>query len=64
MTGRTNPVYEFGAFRVDTKNCLLLRHGIAVPLPPKAFDTLLLLIKHRHEVLDKQDISSVRVKPE
>ncbi len=47
------PVYEFGDYRVDAGNLLLSRAGRPVPLTPKVFDTLLLLVKRSGEVLEK-----------
>ena len=50
--------YDFGDFRIDTGRRLLLRAGEHVPLTPKVFDTLILLIAHQGQVLDKQHIMS------
>jgi DNA-binding response OmpR family regulator len=33
--------YDFGPFRIDLRNRLLLRAGEPIPVTPKAFDTLL-----------------------
>jgi DNA-binding winged helix-turn-helix (wHTH) protein/tetratricopeptide (TPR) repeat protein len=48
------PIYEFGEYRVDAGKLLLSRYGQPVPLTPKVFDTLLLLVKRSGEVLDKE----------
>ncbi len=48
------PIYEFGEYRVDAGKLLLSRSGRPVPLTPKVFDTLLLLVKRSGEVLDKE----------
>lgn len=53
MSRRKSQVYEFGPYRVDAANHLLLREGEPVPLEPKTFDTLLTLVEHRGELLDK-----------
>jgi TolB-like protein/DNA-binding winged helix-turn-helix (wHTH) protein/Flp pilus assembly protein TadD len=50
--------YEFGPFRVDTLNHVLLRDGETLPLKPKVFDTLLVLIENRGRVLDKDELMS------
>src|SRR5438309_7445229 len=50
--------YEFGPFRVDTLNHVLLRHGKAVSLKPKVFDTLLVLVENRERLLDKDELLS------
>jgi eukaryotic-like serine/threonine-protein kinase len=51
-----NRFYEFGPFRIDTANHVLLRDGQTVPLKPKAFDTLLVLVENRGRVLDKDEL--------
>lgn len=47
-------LYEFGAFRVDPIRRRLLRDGDPVPLTPKAFSILLILIENRGEVVEKE----------
>jgi DNA-binding winged helix-turn-helix (wHTH) protein/TolB-like protein/Tfp pilus assembly protein PilF len=50
-------VYEFDEFRIDTaKRLLLKRTGEAVPLMPKAFETLLHLVKNSGKVLAKEEL--------
>jgi DNA-binding winged helix-turn-helix (wHTH) protein/TolB-like protein len=54
-----NPVkqfYELGPFRIDVANRLLLRDGEPLPLPPKAVDTLLALVQHSGQVLNKEEL--------
>ena len=48
--------YEFGPFCVDTLKRLLLRDGRPVPLTAKAFDTLLTLVRHSGQDLDKDEL--------
>jgi Tol biopolymer transport system component/DNA-binding winged helix-turn-helix (wHTH) protein len=50
--------YAFGPFIVDGPRRLLWRDGQFVPLTPRAFDILLLLIEHRGEVVDKDTLLS------
>ncbi len=50
--------YEFGPFRVDTVNHVLQRDGETIPLKPKVFDTLLVLVENRTRVLDKDELMS------
>jgi DNA-binding winged helix-turn-helix (wHTH) protein/tetratricopeptide (TPR) repeat protein len=50
------PLYDFGPFRLDATQRLLLRAGTAVALTPKAFDTLLLLVRNRGQIVDKNDL--------
>lgn len=56
MPGKTKVAYEFGRFRLDATNRVLQCDGKIVSLSPKALDLLLLLVRHRDEVLDKQKI--------
>ena len=48
--------YEFGHFRVVTAKHLLLRDGRPVPLTPKAFNTLLVLVERNGEVVSKEEL--------
>ena len=51
------PIYEFGEFRVDAaQRVLLKRDGERVPLTPKAFDTLLYFVQHSGTLMDKDEI--------
>jgi len=55
----SNPVcrlYEFGPFRIDVVKRLLLRDGAVVPLTPKAFDTLLALLRNNGRVVGKDEL--------
>jgi DNA-binding winged helix-turn-helix (wHTH) protein/tetratricopeptide (TPR) repeat protein/TolB-like protein len=47
-------LYEFEEFRVDPVRRRLIRHGEPVPLTPKAFAILLILIEKRGEVVEKE----------
>jgi DNA-binding winged helix-turn-helix (wHTH) protein/tetratricopeptide (TPR) repeat protein len=49
-------LYEFGPFRVDPEKEILLRAGEPVPLTPKTFQILLVLIRHNKEVVTKDDL--------
>jgi DNA-binding winged helix-turn-helix (wHTH) protein len=49
-------LYAFGPFRVDPDKQLLLRGDDPVPLTPKAFQILLVLIRHGQEVVTKDDL--------
>jgi len=46
--------YEFGRFRLDLIDRVLLRDGEAIPLPPKAADTLVFLVQNAGSVVEKQ----------
>lgn len=55
-TGDQKSWHEFGPFRVDPDKQLLLRENQPVPITPKAFETLLILIRHHREVVSKDDL--------
>lgn len=63
MFRNSDPQRAFGAFRVDPSNGLLLRDGSAVPLPPKAFQVLLVLLERMGEVVEKDELLT-RIWPE
>jgi DNA-binding winged helix-turn-helix (wHTH) protein/tetratricopeptide (TPR) repeat protein len=48
--------YEFGAFRLDTAKHLLFRGSQAVPLTPKAFETLLILVEKSGQAVSKDEL--------
>src|SRR5262245_63004095 len=48
--------YRFDSFVVDVEEQVLLRDGRMVPLTPKAFETLLLLVRHQGSIVTKQKI--------
>src|SRR5882757_6596884 len=60
MDADKRTVYEFGDFVLETGQRRLLRRGSGEPiaLTAKAFDTLLHLIEHRGETLDKDTLLS------
>src|SRR5262249_34990106 len=49
-------LYEFGPFRVDAQREILLRAGEPVPLTPKTFQILLVLVRHSQQVVTKDDL--------
>ena len=53
---RLKELYEFGPFRVDPEKEILLRAGQPVPLTPKTFQILLVLVRHHKEVVTKDDL--------
>jgi TolB-like protein/DNA-binding winged helix-turn-helix (wHTH) protein/Tfp pilus assembly protein PilF len=48
--------FEFGPFRLDPAERLLLRNNQTIPLAPKAFDTLLLLVENSGHLLTKDEL--------
>ena len=55
MEAGKNTIYEFGDYRLDPAERLLLRGGEAVNLPPKAFDTLVFLVKNGGHLVRRED---------
>src|SRR5262245_48853218 len=56
-----NPIlkqYEFGPFRLDPSERRLLREGEQVPLSPKVFDLLLVLVRRHGAILEKEELLS------
>jgi len=49
-------IYRFGPFEVDLEQRLLLRTGDLVPLTPKAFDTLAVLVARPGKLVDKSEL--------
>jgi TolB-like protein/DNA-binding winged helix-turn-helix (wHTH) protein len=48
--------YEFNEFRLETAERRLHRHGRAIPLAPKVFDTLVLLVENSGRLLPKDEL--------
>ncbi len=48
--------YEFGPFRLDSAQRVLLRDGEAVALQPKAIDILLLLVRNAGRLVTKEEL--------
>ena len=48
--------YEFGPFRIDADERILSRDGEAVPITPKVFDLLLLLVENNRHTLPKAEL--------
>lgn len=53
---QTNKIYEFANFRLDIREKLLLREGEPVPLTPKVFDTLQILVENAGRLLEKDEL--------
>jgi DNA-binding winged helix-turn-helix (wHTH) protein len=56
MATETKQLCEFGPFRLDPDKLLLLRNDHPVSLPPKAFETLLVLVRHSETLVLKDDL--------
>ena len=48
--------YAFGPFKVEAASLQLLRGEEQIPLPPKAFDTLLILLRNHTRVVTKDEL--------
>ncbi|HEY0729621.1 MAG TPA: DPP IV N-terminal domain-containing protein, partial [Pyrinomonadaceae bacterium] len=56
MSSQDNHLYEFGPYVVDARSRILLKDGVTVRLTPKAFDTLLVLVQHASQVVEKEQL--------
>jgi Tol biopolymer transport system component/DNA-binding winged helix-turn-helix (wHTH) protein len=56
MSQTARHLYEFGPFRLDATERLLLRGEQHIPLTPKAFETLLVLVEHGGHVIEKNEL--------
>jgi serine/threonine protein kinase/tetratricopeptide (TPR) repeat protein len=56
MNEKTGHFYTFGPFRLDSRECLLVLDGKPVPLAPKAFEVLLILVENAGHLVDKDDL--------
>jgi DNA-binding winged helix-turn-helix (wHTH) protein len=54
MDRQANRFYDFGEYRIDGVERVLLRAGEPLPLTAKVFDILLLLIENRGHVVEKE----------
>jgi DNA-binding winged helix-turn-helix (wHTH) protein/tetratricopeptide (TPR) repeat protein len=48
--------YEFGPFRLDAKERLLMRKGRAIPMAPKDVQTLLVLVEQSGHIVEKKEL--------
>lgn len=56
MSSQSQQVYEFGPFRLEAAGRKLLRNEEPVPLTPKAFDTLLALVRKSGRLVCKEEL--------
>ena len=56
MSTQSKHLYEFGPFRLDTGERLLLRGGEPVPLTPKTFETLVALVERSGHLVEKDEL--------
>jgi len=56
MNEKSSLRYDFDVFRLEPQERLLLRNGKPIPLTPKAFETLLVLIETRGHLVEKDEL--------
>jgi DNA-binding winged helix-turn-helix (wHTH) protein/TolB-like protein/tetratricopeptide (TPR) repeat protein len=56
MEGTPRRSFEFGRYRLDVEDRLLLRGADVIHLTPKAFDTLVLLVSRRGRLVSKDEL--------
>ena len=56
MATQANVLYEFGPFQLDPPERLLLCDGQPVPIAPKAFDLLVVLVERSGHLVDKDEL--------
>jgi TolB-like protein/DNA-binding winged helix-turn-helix (wHTH) protein/thioredoxin-like negative regulator of GroEL len=56
MSQQINHIYEFGEFRLETAEQLLLRRGKPTRLTRKEFDTLLVLVQSSGHLVEKDEL--------
>jgi len=56
MRKQPRHLYEFGAFQLDKEGQILLRAGVPVPVTPKVFDLLVVLVENVGRVVSKDDL--------
>ena len=56
MNSQSHQRYEFGPFQVDTAEHSLLRDGKPVPLTPKVFDLLTVLVQNSGRLVEKVEL--------
>ena len=56
MSSTASGLYEFGPFRLDLERRLLSRAGQSLPLPPKTFELLVLLVQSPGRAFSKREL--------
>ena len=56
MSRPARPSYEFGPFRLDLSEQMLLRDGQPLPLTPKLFDVLRVLVQNGGHLVEKETL--------
>src|SRR5271165_7222970 len=58
METRDKPSYQFGAFHLNSAGRELLRGSERLELPPRVFDTLVLLVEEKGKLVEKDRLMS------
>jgi len=56
MSVKTKHLYEFGPYRLDCDERVLLRDGQPVTLPPKDLETLVVLVENAGHIVEKEEL--------
>src|ERR1044071_1056405 len=56
LNGDEKVIYRFEGFELDPTRRVLLREGQALQLTPKALETLLVLVRNRGRVMEKDEL--------
>jgi DNA-binding winged helix-turn-helix (wHTH) protein/tetratricopeptide (TPR) repeat protein len=56
MAGPPKIFYDFDSFRIDPEERVLMQNGSPIPLNPKAFEILTILVRHCERVVLKDDL--------
>lgn len=56
MTKQASRLYSFGPFQLDAAGQILLRDGQAIPLKPKVFDLLVVLVENGGRLVRKEEL--------
>jgi TolB-like protein/DNA-binding winged helix-turn-helix (wHTH) protein len=59
MSRQSKVIFEFDRFRLDPDERLLWRDNRIVPLTPKVFDTLLLLVQNKGHLITKEEMIEI-----
>jgi TolB-like protein/DNA-binding winged helix-turn-helix (wHTH) protein/Tfp pilus assembly protein PilF len=53
---KTKHIFEFGPYRLDAEERVLVRDGQAVPIPPKDLETLVVLVERSGHIVEKDEL--------
>ena len=56
MSLKTRRIYEFGSYRLDGEEKVLMRDGEAIPIQPKDLETLLVLVERAGHIVKKEEL--------